>query len=213
MARPLSWEEYYDSFYDWAPTTQRSYVSRLSSFGPAEEVTEIIHEFLWADEAFAGKFVVKAMDAGVRFTPEQVLEFIGFFDKSVTNRMAETTSVPFTREDLEEIDGLIDDAVFKKISRRAKIDIYADDEPEDLFVWEEEVEPPAPKLGFWGALAAVFAGSSITRSSVKRQHNGRCNGDCANCPPHYGYRYGRWYYGHGHVHGCEFGGNKGDGSL
>ena len=35
---------------------------------------------------------------------------------------------------------------------------------------------------------------------------------CANCPPHYGYRYGRWYYGHDHVHGCEFGGNKGSGS-
>lgn len=23
--------------------------------------------------------------------------------------------------------------------------------------------------------------------------------------------YGRWYYGHGHVYGCEFGGNRGDG--
>lgn len=33
-----------------------------------------------------------------------------------------------------------------------------------------------------------------------------------DCPPHYGYRYGRWYYGHDHVHGCEFGGNKGSGS-
>lgn len=37
----------------------------------------------------------------------------------------------------------------------------------------------------------------------------RCDGNCANCPPHYGYRYGRWYYGHHHRHGCEFGGNKG----
>lgn len=38
---------------------------------------------------------------------------------------------------------------------------------------------------------------------------GRCTGDCAHCPPHYGYRYGRWYYGHGHTHGCEFCGNGG----
>ena len=36
-----------------------------------------------------------------------------------------------------------------------------------------------------------------------------CNGDCAHCPPHYGYRYGRWYYGHGHQHGCQRGGNGG----
>ena len=39
--------------------------------------------------------------------------------------------------------------------------------------------------------------------------SGKCNGDCDNCPPHYGYRYGRWYYGHGHQHGCERGGNGG----
>ena len=42
---------------------------------------------------------------------------------------------------------------------------------------------------------------------------GRCNGDCENCPPHYGYRYGRYYYGHDHHHGCEFGGNRGGGSI
>lgn len=48
-------------------------------------------------------------------------------------------------------------------------------------------------------------------SSKPKKHNGRCDGDCANCPPHYGYRYGRWYYGHSHTEGCEFGGNKNDG--
>lgn len=48
---------------------------------------------------------------------------------------------------------------------------------------------------------------------VGRKRGGRCNGDCRNCPPHYGYRYGRWYYGHGHTEGCEFGGNSGDGCV
>ena len=43
---------------------------------------------------------------------------------------------------------------------------------------------------------------------VPKKHKGKCDGDCANCPPHYGYRYGRWYYGHDHVEGCEFGGNR-----
>ena len=44
-----------------------------------------------------------------------------------------------------------------------------------------------------------------------KKHSGKCDGDCANCPPHYGYRHGRWYYGHDHIEGCEFGGNKGSG--
>ena len=58
-----------------------------------------------------------------------------------------------------------------------------------------------------GALIGLFKGGV----GGKKRHNGRCNGDCANCPPHYGYRYGRWYYGHGHNYGCVFGGNKGGG--
>lgn len=53
----------------------------------------------------------------------------------------------------------------------------------------------------------------MATGSNQHRHNGRCNGDCANGPPHYGYRYGRWYYGHDHVHGCEFGDNKGSGSM
>ena len=57
--------------------------------------------------------------------------------------------------------------------------------------------------GFFVFLFSLLSGSE--------PHHGKCNGDCANCPPHYGYRYGRWYYGHGHIEGCEFGGNKGDG--
>ena len=37
---------------------------------------------------------------------------------------------------------------------------------------------------------------------------GHCTGDCENCPPHYGYR-----YGHDHQYGCEFGGNRGSGGM
>ena len=45
--------------------------------------------------------------------------------------------------------------------------------------------------------------------SGRKKDTGRCDGDCANCPPHYGYRYGRWYYGRHHRHGCQRGGNGG----
>jgi len=45
------------------------------------------------------------------------------------------------------------------------------------------------------------------------EHTHKCDGDCANWPPHYGYRYGRWYYGRYHSWGCERGGNKGSGEM
>ena len=73
---------------------------------------------------------------------------------------------------------------------------------------EEESRPPK-KRGLFATLFGVAAGINLAKGFNKRKHNGRCDGDCAHCPPHYGYRYGRWYYGHDHDHGCEFGGNKG----
>lgn len=48
--------------------------------------------------------------------------------------------------------------------------------------------------------------SAPKTAANKRKH---CDGDCANCPPHFGYRYGRWYYGRGHQYGCMRGGNGG----
>lgn len=215
--RQITWDEFYDSFFDWAPSTQKSYATHLIGYGPSDEVSKILHEFIWSDEAFAAKFLSKALDAGVHFTPEQVLDFASFFDKPLITRMAQHTSIPFTQDELEEIYSLIDDAVFEQISKKQNVDIFATDSPNEPDaepdLEDDDIEPPAPKLGFWGALAAIFAGSSLLNGGQRKHHGGHCDGDCANCPPHYGYRYGRWYYGHGHVHGCEFGGNKGEGNL
>lgn len=69
---------------------------------------------------------------------------------------------------------------------------------------EEEIRIQHRKEGFWGTLLGIFGGPSS-----KKKDTGRCDGDCDNCPAHYGYRYGRWYYGHGHQHGCERHGDGG----
>ena len=211
--KQLSWEEYYDGFYDWSPSTQKRYAGCLSEYGPAEEVWEIAQELECEDGAFAAKFVEKAFAGGVRFTPEQVLEMVGTVEESVLSKIAEQTDVPFDREQLEEIYMMIDDASFQRISRRAKIDVF-DDEPA-AYEKPEQIQyivPKKKKVGLFTALAAFAAGSALAGRG-KKKHDGHCDGDCANCPPHYGYRYGRWYYGKGHQYGCEFGGNKGDGSL
>ena len=49
----------------------------------------------------------------------------------------------------------------------------------------------------------------IPLSSTRPHGSTRCDGNCDSCPPHYGYRHGRWYYGHGHRHSCQRGGNGG----
>ena len=99
--------------------------------------------------------------------------------------------------------------------------IEDEEEPEEIIV--EEPKSKKHKSGFWSSLASLLSSSpessssndasSSFWSSSKKKDTGRCDGDCANCPPHYGYRYGRWYYGKDHTEGCTRGGNRGGGGI
>ena len=104
----------------------------------------------------------------------------------------------------------------KIVAEETKAENKEDGENENTY----ESAPMKKELGFLGAFETFLSSLSSSplgsrsyssgsiRSSQKKKHSGKCDGDCANCPPHYGYRYGRWYYGHSHSEGCVFGGNK-----
>lgn len=203
--KELSWDEYFDGFWDWSLSTQKNYANRLLNFGSSDEVLEIINEFTLYDPGYASRFAEKALRAGVRFTSEQVLEMTILVDRTVLGHAAETAGDAFDPDQLEELRGLIDDGVFARI---AAIHRLPEDEPEG-----EWGEPISREKGRWFPVSFGDSDAEPTfrRPSRRKKHHGRCDGDCANCPAHYGYRYGRWYYGHDHVHGCEFGGNKGSG--
>ena len=143
--KELTWDDYYSRFWDLAPSTQRSYSYKLSDFGSANQVFEVIEGFALENDGFASRFATKALNAGVRFTPDQVLELAILVDKDVLSRMAETATGKFTREQLEEIYALINDSSYEVIARKAGIDIFADDfeedpEPEDIYEPEEYEE-------------------------------------------------------------------------
>ena len=122
-------------------------------------------------------------------------------------KKAVTAGVKFTREEKEELghwDEVLKDVLETELSDEA-IDQFVADAEEMVAEYEAE-QKTQRRIGFWGTLIGLLSGFS---SSASHHDNGRCNGDCANCPPHYGYRYGRWYYGHGHQWGCERHGNGG----
>ena len=87
--RQTTWDDYYAGFYDWSPSTQKSYAYRLTDYGPADEVWEVAQELAFQDEAFTAKFLEKALAAGVRFTPNQVLEMVGTVEESLLSKIAE----------------------------------------------------------------------------------------------------------------------------
>ncbi len=201
----MDWETFYDRFYNWSTSTQINRISSLTSFGASSEVTEVAQEFM--NKKAASRFVKKAVAAGVQFTPEEIYDLSDCCDTATMNLLLESAKCHFTQEQLEDLDGVVDEEVLTKVAKRNHVARY-DYEEEDNFVVAEKQQP---KVGFFTALVLGLGIADHMDNKKSHKHNGKCNGDCANCPAHYGYRYGRWYYGHHHTRGCEFGGNNGNG--
>lgn len=203
----MDWQTFYERFFDWASSTQIQRVRQLTSFGPSDQVTEVAQELM--DEKSASRFIRKALEAGVSFTAENIADLCCSCDKEAINAMLEKSREHFTQEQLEDLWGMADDYVINRVAKKNHVRLF--DELEDEDPEAEDIEIPQEeypkKPSFWQSLGIA----SLLFGGKKRNPSGKCSGDCAHCPPHYGYRYGRWYYGHGHTHGCEFGGNHGDG--
>ena len=143
-------------------------------------------------------------------------EIEDFRNSTLGSKNAKTNTKTVTEESEEE------DEIEEELEDEEDDEIDDEEESEDEDEDEDTYEstPKKKKLGFWGALGTLLSSSTSSSSSTrsyssesswsspKKKHSGKCDGDCANCPPHYGYRYGRWYYGHSHSEGCVFGGNK-----
>lgn len=220
--RTYTWDEYYEKFYEWAESTRIKNLTYLENLGDPEEVTEILLELKDNPNA-STRLLRKAVEEKVKFTGENILDlFFWEFDKELLMKALWNSADILTREDIEGLYLTVDDSVLLQLCEKGNIPV-PEDLREDVF-WELEEEfiedeeiieyPKEKKIGFFGHAFAILAAiGSVSSSNKNNRHSGRCDGDCANCPPHYGYRYGRWYYGKGHVHGCQFGGNRGNGGF
>ena len=82
----MTWDDYYERFFDLSLSTQKSYSYKLTSYGDAEEVFEVLSEFAFYDKQFATRFASKAVDSGVHFSPDHVLEMALLVDKPAEHR-------------------------------------------------------------------------------------------------------------------------------
>lgn len=196
---PMKWEDYYERFWNWAESTQISRISSLTDFTSSAEVAEIANEFF--DEKISTRLVKRAMQNGIRFTPAEIIELGGCLTEEVFNEAIRSRRGQFTEKQYEELEGLCyDEDLLEVVAKAGNILREIDALP-----FEPEiaiVQPVRKGTGFFATLLGL-----ASNAGSKHTHPGRCTGDCSNCPAHYGYRYGRWYYGHHHSHGCEFGGN------
>lgn len=195
----------WEDFYQWDEKTQVRRAGDITDFGSAEEVSEVIRCFL--DKECATAFTKLALKGGVEFPVAEIRELVCCVDSSLHRDLMRANSTKYTEDDFDYFYGLVEDKIIKYIAKEEKVP----------YTLPSEIQIQMPKQKGPGLFTAILAGLGMASLYDKHanvsHHNGRCNGDCAHCPPHYGYRYGRWYYGHDHVHGCEFGGNRGSGSM
>lgn len=150
------------------------------------------------------ELIDKITSKPTHFTEEDVLTLLpNLPDEESIYQLVNSTDAVFTENGLNELyDYGVDESLIRKISKRSGIP-YADPDEPDEEISLKEAQPKKP-----GLFSSILMGMALA-GSHKPKSTGRCTGDCAHCPPHYGYRYGRWYYGHGHTHGSEFCGNGG----
>lgn len=150
------------------------------------------------------ELIEKITSKPTHFTEADILVLLPDMpDAESINRLVNSTDAVFTESGLNELcDYGVGEALIKKISKQSGIP-YADPDESDEEIPLNDEQPKKPGLFSSILIGAFLAGGGKPKSA------GRCTGDCAHCPPHYGYRYGRWYYGHGHTEGCEFCGNGG----
>lgn len=119
----MTWETYYDKFYDWAESTAVSHLSRLTDFGPSAEVCEIAQMF--SEEAAANRLIRKALASGVRFTAEEIGELDGVVAESLMPQLVQTTSTLLTAEVLDELSDWLNGDQLRTIARQNGITVDA----------------------------------------------------------------------------------------
>ncbi len=225
----MEWSYFYDNYSKLSYSKLKSYISLLEDIDSGEELVNAVVDI--ESEGVKIMLVRKAMELRAELTQDDFYSLDGEIPSELYAKLAREGNITFGTNDevAQALAGIFDEAGNDALYERAVESgvKFTQDQLERIGKdGKEEYEAPRPAsnntgCGCLGMLlgAGLLFGNGGNNSgdnrrggiSTRKRCGGRCDGDCANCPPHYGYRYGRWYYGHGHDRGCEFGGNKGGG--
>ena len=115
----MSWEQYYDGFYEWSSGTQIRYLARLDGYGSGAQTAEIAAELAEAGDggpAAAKRLIMRAVENGVRFTAEDVIEMAGADIEEDTLKYAlATVREPLTGSQIVTLSDYFDEDVLEKL--------------------------------------------------------------------------------------------------
>lgn len=133
----MLWEEYYDKIWEWSTSTAVSRMSQLETFGPSNEITEVITEIAFSDEKGALRLFKKALAAGVKFSGEELEEISLYSTELLLKQAVMSSASRFTTADLEILYGICDDDLLLHIAKKHNIQ-----PPNDLACCEDSGYAP-----------------------------------------------------------------------
>lgn len=132
---PITWSRFYNSFYDWKPEYAKARLQSVTDFGSDDEVLEVVQELFWDDEFEASRLVSRALDAGVRFKEDSLIELTAHCNEDTIKQAVFLSKLLLTEDSLEELYGNISDDIIVQVAKEQNLRL-----PEDLRD-EEEEEP------------------------------------------------------------------------
>lgn len=131
----ISWSRFYDAFSGWKPEYAKARLQALMDFGSDDEVLEVVQELFWNDEYEVSRFITRALDAGVRFRDENLVELAGLCNEDTVKQAVYLSKLLLTEESLEELYGNVSDDIIIQIAEEQNLKL-----PEDLREEQDEDE-------------------------------------------------------------------------
>ncbi len=111
----MTWEEYYENYYDWAESTAIKKLSSVDMLGNADEVTEIICDFFPSHKDICNRIARKAISQKLVFTWDNLQDIDECIESDLQIQLLTQSYSSFSKEDLEDMEGLYDEEVINKI--------------------------------------------------------------------------------------------------
>jgi hypothetical protein len=142
--KPVTWQEYYEqgTNLDYSDEIKIVRLRHLVSFGKADEVYDF-GAFYFCDDGQRSIFVDKAIAAGIRFDFDQTVELMNGVNRETANRLYWAYGKKLSPDDLDEIEGLVDDEVFTAAQKGAffsNAPIDWEDFIENMDEWDDDVK-------------------------------------------------------------------------
>lgn len=108
--------------------------------------------------------VLYDMQIGLRFTPKQIIELDGYVSEAVLTEALRRSNAKVSRDELEELDGIVDEKLLRKIDKKQKTHVF--DEEEDWDEYDDSydyADTSGKKPGLLSQLGALYVASEIDK--------------------------------------------------